>query len=234
MQAGRRQAEDDVSGFDVFAGDDAVTLDYADDESGEIIFAMGIEAGHLRGFSADQGAAVVLAGVGQTFHNFFGNFGLKFAGGEVIHEEERRSALDRNVIHAMVYQVGADGVVDLHFEGKFQLCPYAVHARNQDGIGILQAVNREQPSKSADFAQNALGEGLVGQIFDALLGAVGLVDIDACVRVSNGFGRILRHGTSVYDEREPDTRVASVLSVSSVVMSFETQTTQRTRRKETL
>src|SRR5713101_4372240 len=103
MQAGRRQAEDNVSGFDVFAGDDAVTLDYADNESGKIIFATWIEAGHLRGFSADQGAAVVLASVRQPFHNFFGNFGLKFAGGEVIHEEERRRALDSNVIYAMVY-----------------------------------------------------------------------------------------------------------------------------------
>src|SRR5947209_3902560 len=55
MQAGRRQAENNVSGFDVFAGDDAVTLDYADNESGKIIFASWIEAGHLRGFSADQG-----------------------------------------------------------------------------------------------------------------------------------------------------------------------------------
>src|SRR6266481_5323383 len=45
----------------------------------------------------------------------------------------------------------------------------------------------------------------MGQVLDALLGAIGLVDVDARVRVSDGFG-ILGHGASVYDVREPDTQ----------------------------
>ena len=58
-------------GSTVFAGDDLFALDYADDESGEIVFALGIEAGHFGGFAADQRAAVVLAGFGQPFDDFF-------------------------------------------------------------------------------------------------------------------------------------------------------------------
>jgi hypothetical protein len=38
----------------------------------------------------------------------------------------------------------------------------------------------------------------VRQIFDALLGAIALINVDARVRVSDGFG-ILGHGASVYD-----------------------------------
>ena len=32
------------------------------------------------------------------------------------------------------------------------------------------------------------------EVLDALLGAVGLIDVYACVGVGNGFGRILGHG----------------------------------------
>jgi hypothetical protein len=39
------------------------------------------------------------------------------------------------------------------------------------------------------------------QILDALLGAIGLVDVDARVGIGNGFG-ILSQDASVYDARE--------------------------------
>src|SRR5205814_4542199 len=44
----------------------------------------------------------------------------------------------------------------------------------------------------------------MGEILDALLGAIGLVDVDARVGVGDGFGRSLGHGVSGYDVREPD------------------------------
>src|SRR6266404_4953995 len=160
---------------------------------------MRIKTGHLRGFAPDQGAAVVLAGVSQSFHDFLGNFRLELAGCEIVHEKHGRGALDGNIVHTVVHQVGADGVVHVHFKGEFQLGTDAVHARNQHRIGILGLVHGEQSAKAANFAEHALGESLVGKILDTLLGAVCLVNIDPGVSVSDGLWGILGHDASVYE-----------------------------------
>ncbi len=163
-----------------------VALDHADNESGQIVFAVGIEARHLSGFAADQSTAVVFAGFGQAFDHFLGDFRFEFAGRQVIHEKQRRCALHGDVIDAVVHQIRADGVMHLHLEGDFQLGANAVHARDQHRIEILRLVNSEQAAKPADFAEHAAGEGFVGEVLDPLLGAVGAVDIDAGVGVGDG------------------------------------------------
>src|SRR5258708_12719699 len=96
----------------------------------------------------------------------------------------------------MIDQVGADGVMHLHLEGEFELGAHAVHARNQDGIEILGFIDGEKRAKSANFAQDTLGERLMSEVLDALLGAIALLNVDAPAPVSDGFG-ILGHGPSV-------------------------------------
>ena len=49
-----------------FAGDDVGAVDAADDGAGEFVFAIGVEAGHLGGLAADEGAAVGAAGFGEA------------------------------------------------------------------------------------------------------------------------------------------------------------------------
>src|SRR3984957_12062283 len=173
VQAVRGQAENDVADLHVFAGDDAVALDHADDEAGEVIFAVGLKAGHFGGLAADQGASVMLAGGGQAFDNFFGDCRVERAGGQIVHEKQWGCALHKNVVHAVVDQVAANGGMQAHLEGNFQLGTYAVHARDQDGIGVLDFVDCEQAAEAADFAEHAAGERFVGQVLDALLGAGG-------------------------------------------------------------
>jgi hypothetical protein len=96
-----------------------VAFHHSDDESSKIVLAFGIEAGHFGGLAADQGAAVVLAGFGEAANNFFRDFRFQLAGGEVVHKKQRRRTLHGDVVHAVIHQVGADGVVQLHFEGYF-------------------------------------------------------------------------------------------------------------------
>ena len=73
----------------VFTGDDLFAFDHADDEAREIVFAVGVEAGHLGGLAADERAAVVLAGFGDAFDHFFGDGRIELAGRQIIHEEQR-------------------------------------------------------------------------------------------------------------------------------------------------
>ena len=135
-------------GLNVFAGDDLVALDNADNEAGKIVFAIGIEAGHFGGFAADEGAAVVLAGIGEAGDNFFGDFRFEFAGGEVVHEEHGRGALHGDVVDAVVDQVAADRVVEVHFEGDFEFGADAVDAGDEHGIEILLLIDRRRDRQS--------------------------------------------------------------------------------------
>ena len=57
---------------------------------------------------------------------------LKFFATDVIKEEERSRTQDRDIVHAMIHQIGADGVVLVHRECDFQFCADAIDARDQD------------------------------------------------------------------------------------------------------
>ena len=48
------------------AVDDPALLDHADAEAGEVVFALGVHAGHLGGLAADQRAAGLLAALGDA------------------------------------------------------------------------------------------------------------------------------------------------------------------------
>ena len=183
VQSGGGQADEHVAHLHVFAGEDLFALDGADDEAGEVVFALGIEAGHLGGFAADEGAAVVLAGLGQSADDFLGDLQFELAHGEVVHEEQRRGALHGDVIDAVVHQVAAHGVVHAHFKGELELGAHAIDAADQHRVGEFFLVHLEEPAKAADLAQDALVEGAVRQVLDALLGAVCLLDVHACIGV---------------------------------------------------
>ena len=112
VEAVRGQAEEAVAGLDAFAGDDARARNGADDSASEVVFAVGVEAGHLGGFAADEGAAVRPAGFGDAADDGFDDLVFDAAGGEVIEKKEGGGALDGDVVDAVIDEVGADGVVD--------------------------------------------------------------------------------------------------------------------------
>ena len=91
-----------------------------------------------------------------------------------------------NIIHAMVYQVAAHGVVQVHHERNFELGANAIHAGNQHGITKLFPVNGEHAAEAADFTHHSRSERTMGEVFNALLGAVGAVNVNAAVGIGNG------------------------------------------------
>ena len=80
----------------------------------------------------------------------------------------------------------------------FSLVPTPSTLETSTGSAILLLVDGKQPAEAADLAQNAAVEGLVGQVLDALLGAVGALDVHAGIGVGDGavFGRLLCQGWS--------------------------------------
>ena len=98
-------------------------FDRADDESGEIVFAVGVEAGHLRGLAANQRAAVLLARARDPSTICSATSGDKLAGRQVVEEEQRRRALNQDVVDAVVHEVRADRVVPPVMNATLSLVP---------------------------------------------------------------------------------------------------------------
>ena len=150
VQAGGGQPDEHVAGLDADAGDDLVAVNCADNEAGQIVFAIGVEAGHLGGFPADEGAAVSLAGVRQAGYDAFGHFGVKLSAGQVIEEKQRGCALHGDVVYAVVDEVSADGAVQAEFEGYLELGSDAVSGADQDGVFPALGVEPVECSEAAD------------------------------------------------------------------------------------
>src|ERR1700751_5983664 len=66
VESGGGKGEERVAGFYIFAGENIFAFDDADNEAREIVFTHRIEAGHLGGFAAYQGAACFAAGAAHA------------------------------------------------------------------------------------------------------------------------------------------------------------------------
>src|SRR6185312_7838345 len=118
--------------------------------------------------------------------NLFRNVGIERAGSKVIHKEQRGCALHGDVIHAVIHQIAAHRVVQVHHESKFQFCADAIHAGDQHRLAKLLLVDGIHAAEAADLAHHSFGKGAMGQVLDALLGTVGAINVDAAVGISNG------------------------------------------------
>ncbi len=75
-------------------------------------------------------------------------------------------------------------MVHFHLKRDLQLGTYAIHARDQHRIQVL-LIDRIQPSKAADFAQDAFGKGFMGKVLDALLGPVASINVDSGICIGD-------------------------------------------------
>ena len=154
-------------------------VDGADDEAGEIVFAVGVEAGHLGGLAAEQRTAVVPAGAREPFDDLLGDVGRQAARREVIEKKQRRRALHEDVVDAVIDEIDANGVVPIGHERHLQLGADAVGARHQNRIAPSGGIEPEQPAERADLGQHAGRECRLRQPLDAAHRLVAGVDVDA-------------------------------------------------------
>jgi tRNA (cmo5U34)-methyltransferase len=186
VQPGRWQSNEYITGLNLCAGDELFAINHADDESGQIVLSVGIEAGHLRCFAADQRAAIRAAGVCQAADNLLRYFAIQLPRSEVIQKKEGGCTLDSDVIHAVIHKVCADRVMNPQLKGELELSSHSVSAGDQDWLLVFGRIQLEQAAKAADFTQNILREGALGKIFNALLGAVAARDINAGIGIRDG------------------------------------------------
>ena len=128
------QTENDVAGFDLAAIDDFRSIHDANDAACEIVFALAIHPGHLRGLAAEQRAAGRATGARKAAKQLLEHARLESFAADVIEKEKRTRAENRNVVDAMVHEIHAHGVVLVHREGDLQFRADAIDARDQNRI----------------------------------------------------------------------------------------------------
>ena len=105
VKTARREADDDVALGNITAGKPLIFLDDADDRSGDIEFAIEVDAGHLRSLPTYERAASCRTRLSHPCDHLCDHSRIQFRGSEVIEKKERPSSLHENVIHAVVYHV---------------------------------------------------------------------------------------------------------------------------------
>src|SRR2546423_5895217 len=105
MQTDGGKAEPHIPGFDRAAIDNFFSIDYADDESRDVVFTLSVKTRHLGGLAAQQHASVFAAAARDSLDHAANRFGRQFSCRDVIEKEKRPRALDQNVVDAVIDQV---------------------------------------------------------------------------------------------------------------------------------
>jgi len=179
MEAVAAEADDGVTGADFRAVEEFRTVHDADDGPGDIVFAFLIHAGHLGGFTTDQGAASFLAGFGEAFEDLLEDDGIEFFTADIVQEKQGPGADDGDVIDAMVDEILADRVVAVRGEGDFEFRADSVHAGDEHGVFHAAQVRAEEAAEAADFAQNLGSMGGADEGVDSFFDLVAEVHIDS-------------------------------------------------------
>ena len=87
MEAGRGEADGDVTRLDLPSIDNPLPLDDPDNEAGEVVFAPLVHVGEDRRLPADERTVALHAGVGDATDNSFQEIGIVVGEGDVIEEE---------------------------------------------------------------------------------------------------------------------------------------------------
>ena len=144
-----------------------------------------VEARHLGGLAADEGAPVLEAGRRDALHHLRRHVGRETARGEVVEEEQRLGALHEDVVDAVVDEALPHRVVAPGHERHLQLRADAVRARDEHRVAVVRA-EAEQAAERADRREHARRERALRQSLDAVDGLVAGVDVDAGCSVVHG------------------------------------------------
>ena len=127
VQARRRQAHEHVARDDAASVDEALPIRESDHEAGEVVLAGGAYIPGISAVSPPSSAQPFARHPSATPAMTGGrHVRAQRAGSEVVEEEERSRALHQDVVHAVVDEVDADGVVAAGGEGHLQLGADAV------------------------------------------------------------------------------------------------------------
>src|SRR5581483_349778 len=111
MQSIRLQPENHIPAANLSALNDITAVHDTNDAAGEVVFALAINSGQLCCFTAEKSAARRSTGMRKAPQQLLKHTAFEFPAPNVVQEEKRTCAQDRDVVHAVVNQVGANRVM---------------------------------------------------------------------------------------------------------------------------
>ena len=186
VDAGAREAQNDVAGLDLLGTDHLRSVDDAHHEAGEVVVVRVHDAGVLGHLAAHEGAAALLAAVGDALDDLRHVLGAQLADGNVVKEEQGLGADGHHVVHAHGHEVLAHRVVTVQQLGDGKLGAHAVGARYHHGVfHVLERCGREAPAKAAEATDDLGTVRLLHGGLDGINRAGALSGIDAGVLVGH-------------------------------------------------
>jgi len=179
MHARGGEAEQDVSGCDVTAGQQPVALDGTDCETGKIVVPFGVKSRHFGGLAADQRAAGLPAAFGDAANDVLPDRRVDPTGRVVVEEEQRFGALDDEIVDAHRHQVDADRVVDAGVDCDLELGADAIIGRHQQRVVEARGLQIEDAAEATDFGVGARARRGTHQRLDRLDEGIAAADVDA-------------------------------------------------------
>ncbi|EKD46837.1 MAG: hypothetical protein ACD_67C00048G0002 [uncultured bacterium] len=146
-------------------------------------------------FTSDKSATSLNAASCDSFHNQRCFFWFEFAGGKIIQEKERFSALNDDVIDAHGDKVDADSFVLSRHECQLQFCANTISSGNKDRmVHLFDFLAGKKSAESTDVADNFRSFGCLYKWFDALNEFVASINVNSSIFVRRMF--LLRHKSS--------------------------------------
>ncbi len=173
-----------IAGRDIRARQQRAALGRADRKAAEVVVAVLVETGHLRGLAADQRATGFPAAFRDAGDDRSSRLRIELAAGEVVEEEQRLGALHHEVVDRHCDQVDADAAMQPGVDRDLELGSDAVGGRHQNRVLEAGGLEVEQPAKAADLGVGAGPGGGADHRLDHVDQPVARVDIDARIRVS--------------------------------------------------
>src|SRR5260221_13215845 len=133
MKAVRRQTDPGLARLNRLAVQHLGFLDHSDNCAAHIVLARLIKSGHLRRLAADERATVLRTSASEAVDQLREDPWLQLPGADVIEKEKRLRAENCDVVHTVVDQILADGVMAVHRESELQLRSNTIDAGNQHG-----------------------------------------------------------------------------------------------------
>lgn len=177
------EADKAITGNDGGSGEFVGFINDPCDASDDVHFAVVIDAGHLGGFSADEGAVDGSACFGGPGDNLVEDIAFESAASEIVEEIEGACSLAEDVVDAMVDDVVSEATVVAGHLRDDGFCPDSINRTDENGSFDAGELGVEHGTESADPAENIFVVGCGDGIADGIERSLGFVDIDSGVGV---------------------------------------------------
>src|SRR5579863_244426 len=154
MEPVRGQSNDHISGSQRSGPGNFAAFGDTDREAGEVILALLIQAGHLRGLAADQAGARESTTSRDPFNDRRRDSGVKFTATDIVKEKQRARVMTDDVIDAHRDQIDPDRIMAAGGEGDLEFGPDAVGAGDEYRFSQFRcAVESDDRAEAADAAE---------------------------------------------------------------------------------